>query len=239
MKSLDLSIILACYNEGPTFESSVDKILSVLKKTRYKWEIIFVEDKSTDDTAKTIEILVKKIKTSRVIFHKKNIGRGKTVSDGIIASRAKICGYLDVDLEVSAKYIPLFVKKIEDGFDLVNGNRYYDNSSIPRFIASKSYALIVKHFLQLPVFDTECGYKFFRRKRILQVLLETRDKKWFWDTEICARAYYWGLKVGQVPVVFVKRPEKKSTVNLIPDTLEYLTRILEFKGQIKKLQRTK
>src|SRR5579872_1221880 len=159
MTKIDLSIILACYNEGDTFENSVFEIVSTLKKTRYRWEIIFVEDKSTDETAAVVKKMVGTIPNSRAIFHKKNTGRGRTVADGIFASLGEICGYLDVDLEVSAKYIPKFVEKIDSGYDMVIGNRFYDKSSLVRFLASKLYAILVKIILGLPDFDTECGYK--------------------------------------------------------------------------------
>ena len=126
MPKVDLSIIIPCYNEGPTFEDSVKKIIEVAKTLKKKWEIIFVEDKSTDDTKSAVEALIKRIKNARAIFHKNNQGRGKSVADGIKASKGGICGYLDIDLEVSEKYIPLFVKEIEQGYDVVVGKRFYE-----------------------------------------------------------------------------------------------------------------
>ena len=233
MQSVDLSIIIPCFNEGPTFSQSVSRIESVLNKTKYNWEIIFVEDKSTDETKRTVEEIVNKSKNKRAIFHTTNQGRGKTVSDGILASGGKICGFLDVDLEVSAEYIPLFVAEIENGSDVAIGMRFYESgsSSLARVLASRTYALIVKLFVKLPIKDSEAGYKFFNRKNILPILKKTKDKGWFWDTEICARAYWAGLRVSQIPVLFVKRVEKKSTVRLVPDSLEYLSKIIKFRSQ--------
>ena len=233
MQKVDLSLILPCYNEGPTFFESVSKIVSVLKTTKYRWEVIFVEDKSTDNTRISVEKIVKKIPQSRAIFHKENVGRGKSVSEGIMESKGKICGFLDVDLEVSESYIPLFISEVEKGADVVVGKRFYDKGSFLRFISSKVYALIVRMLLNLPVSDSEAGYKFFRRKSIRTILPKVLDKKWFWDTEICARAHAAGLKVTEIPVLFVRRPEKKSTVRLFPDTLDYLKAIIKFKMQSK------
>src|SRR3989344_9070788 len=99
MPKVDLSIIIPCYNEGPTFEDSVKKIIEVAKTLKKKWEIIFVEDKSTDDTKSAVEALIKRIKNARAIFHKNNQGRGKSVADGIKTAKGGICGYLDIDLE--------------------------------------------------------------------------------------------------------------------------------------------
>lgn len=236
MRKLAVSVILPCYNEGPTFKASVQQIIKVLSSLKKPWEIIFVEDKSTDKTKITVENLVKQILNSKAIFHTRNQGRGKSVSDGIRASRGKICGYLDVDLEVSLNYIPLFVEEIEKGVDIAIGKRFYESGikSLGRLLASKTYALIVKVLLKIPIEDTEAGYKFFRRSKILPILAKTKNKEWFWDTEICARAYFAGLRISQIPVLFVRRTDKKSTVRLLPDSWSYIKNIIRFKAMTKK-----
>lgn len=239
MEKFDVSIILPCYNEGPTFDENVGLIINVLKNIKKKWEIVFVEDKSTDATKKSVEKLVDQIKNSRAIFHFKNEGRGKSVSDGIKASRGQICGYLDVDCEVSPSYIALFIDEIEKGADMAIGKRFYEQNlkSISRVIASKVYAKVVKLFLNVPIDDTEAGYKFFRKSKILPILLRTKDKRWFWDTEICARVCLAGLNISQIPVLFKKRVDKKSTVCLIPDAIDYITKIIKFRKNMPVLRK--
>lgn len=234
MAKVDVSVILALYNEGPTLEKSVNKIVTVLKSLERSWEIIFVEDKSTDETLKTVKLLNEKVKNCKLIIHKKNQGRGRTVTDGLAAAAGTICGYLDVDLEISANYIPIFVEEIEKGANIAVGMRFYEGGlrSLARFLASKIYALMVKFLLKIPIEDTEAGYKFFRRSKILPILRKVKDEKWFWDTEICARAFWAGLKISQVPVLFVRRNDKKSTVKLIPDTWAYITKIIKFRSRV-------
>ncbi len=241
MQKVDISIILPCYNEGPTFEKSISKIVSILKKTRKKWEIIFVEDKSTDKTRTTVEKLALQIKNAKAIFHQRNHGRGQSVSDGIIAAAGDICGYLDVDLEVSANYIPIFIDEIEKGADMAIGKRFYEGNlkSSIRFVTSKIYATTVKLLLNIPIEDTEAGYKFFRRSQILPILAKVRDKKWFWDTEICTLCYLDGFKIVEVPILFIRRGDKKSTVKLIGDSWAYISQIIKFKSRIAKTKPVK
>src|SRR3972149_8546123 len=237
MQKVDFSLILACYNEGTTFEKSVREIVSVLNNLKRNWEIIFVEDKSTDETKKSVEEFTKEIKNAKAIFHTKNEGRGKSVSDGIKAAKGIICGYLDVDLEVSASYIPLFVGEIEKGSDMVIGKRFYEGNfkSMIRFMASKFYSTLVKTILNIPIEDTEAGYKFFKSHKILPILSKVQDKHWFWDTEICARAFWVGLEISEIPGLFIRKHEKRSTVKLIPDTWDYLIKVLKFRSQVPKL----
>lgn len=236
MKKVDVSIILACYNEGPTFEKSVAKIIKVLSSLKRRWEIIFVEDKSTDQTLEKIKSLLPTIGEAKLIAHNQNQGRGKSVSDGMLVSQGKICGYLDVDLEISADYIPIFVDEIENGRDAVVGRRYYEGSlnSIVRFFASKFYSFLVRQIIKIPITDTESGCKFFNRKEILPILKKVKSSHWFWDTEICARAYWSGLSIRELPVLFIRRIDKQSTVKLVPDTLDYVKNLLSFKKEIPK-----
>ena len=235
MSKVDLSLILPAYNEGLIFEDNVLKVVDVLKKTRKSWEIIFVEDKSTDSTKKVIQKIINQIPLTRAIFHKNNEGRGKSVADGIKTAKGEICGYLDVDLEVSPSYIPLFVKEVKKGSDLAVGKRFYEGEgikTIPRFLASKTYALAVKSLLNCSIEDTEAGYKFFRRSKILPLIKKTKSKHWFWDTEICVVSDRENLNISQVPVLFKRRNDKKSTVRLVPDTIDYVKNLIRLKFQI-------
>lgn len=238
-KKVHFSLILPIYNEGPILEENIQKIIKQLNKLKQSWEIIFVEDKSTDGSEKILKKLLPKLKNSKATFHSKNQGRGQTVKDGILSAKGKICGFLDIDLEVSEKYIPEFIKKVESGFDLVVAKReYQDSKSLQRVIASKGYKLLVKSLLKLPLSDTESGYKFFNRQKILPVLKQTHDKGWFWDTEICALAALNNLKLADIPVLFIRKTYKQSTVRLIPDTIDYLKKILAFRRKIKHYETT-
>ena len=193
-----------------------------------------IEDQSTDETLLKIQKLLPNLPNTRLIQHQKNQGRGKSVSDGIKAAKGIYCGFLDVDLEVSANYIPLFVKELEKGADCVIGKRFYEKNfaALTRVLASVGYKFIVHSLLKLPIDDTEAGYKFFDTQKILPVLKKIQATGWFWDTEICARAYWAGLKINQIPVLFIRRTDKKSTVRLIPDTWDYLKKIYQFKTQV-------
>lgn len=234
MTKIDFSLVLACYNEGPTFEANIALILSELKRLKIRWEIIFVEDKSTDGTKKTLEKITGNIKNCSVIYHNKNMGRGRSVSDGIKMSKGSICGYIDVDCEIAPRYIPLFIEEVQNGSDIVIGNRFYEKGlkSLPRVFASRIYAKLIKLTLNLPVGDTESGYKFFNRKTTMSTIFETKNKGWFWDTEVCARAYYKDLSLSEVPVFFVRRTNKKSTVKLFSDSLSYLVELYKFRSKI-------
>ncbi len=223
--SLDLTLVLPCWNEALLLVDSVERIREALVISRFRWEIIFVDDKSSDSTAALIKELVKKNKNYRAVFHKTNTGRGQTVADGIRKSRGTVVGYMDVDCEVSPIYIPTIVNMILKGkADMVLGKRLYRTtlSSIVRELLSAGYRVMADKMVSTGGLDTETGYKFFNRKKIVPILRFARHPHWFWDTEIVVFARRAGLRVVEVPVLFLRRFDKKSSVNMVEDVADYL-----------------
>lgn len=221
---MDLSLVIACYNEEEHLEHSFAKLMTVVSKKFSSFEIIIVEDKSTDKTLAIIHKLIKKYSSIKItlITHSKNEGRGKSIADGIKAARGMIVGYLDIDLEVSPVYIFDAINKLKF-CDVVVGKREYGFSivTIHRYIASKGYIQLVKMLLKLPISDSEAGFKFFNRKKILPVLRYATNHGWFWDTEIIVYAKRAGLSITEIPVIYKRLISKTSTVNTISDSIIY------------------
>ena len=232
----DLSLILACYNETETFTDSVKQIITVLDKTDWTYEIIFVDDKSQDSTVSLIKQTIKRYPSKPLtgIFHDVNQGRGKTVTDGLLKARGKFIGFIDIDLEIPAWYIPRAVDTLTAGADVVTGWRVYDLNpkGLIRWLASKSYMWLRSQVLGITLKDTESGFKFFKRAKIFPTLKHCRDPHWFWDTEIMARSVKAKLKIVEIPVVFIRRLDKTSTVKLLPDTLDYLKKLFIYRPQL-------
>src|SRR5579863_4366633 len=163
----DLSLILACYNEAGHLEESVRQVTSVLDSTRWVYEIIFVDDTSTDETPRIIDKLIAEhsSKDFSKLLHAKNTGRGKTVCDGFRAAKGDIVGYIDIDLEVHARYIPSCVRAIQEGADAAYAQRTYklQPSLFHRHVLSRGYSRLVREALGIDLSDTESGFKFFRR----------------------------------------------------------------------------
>jgi glycosyltransferase involved in cell wall biosynthesis len=232
----DLSIIIACYNEEAILEESIRELEAAMNRTTYKYELIFIDDCSQDNTRELIKKIASANGHMRYIFHEKNVGRGGTVCEGIREAEGKIAGFLDIDLEVHARYIPSMVRAIEEGSDISSAYRltYLRFDSITRDLSSKAYHFITRHFLKIPLYDTETGFKFFNRKKILPIIEKTQDERWFWDTEVMALAYFNNLKIKEIPCLFIRRKDKRSTVRLWDDSIEYIKKVLQFKRKMKK-----
>lgn len=236
----DVSIVIACYNDAPHLKNNFHQILEVMNSTRYSYEIIFVEDRSLDNSKVVIEEIVKENPGVNIssIFHDRNSGRGRSVTDGFLLSKGRMIGFLDIDLELHARYIPSLLLEIEKGADFAIARRVYDLNwhSIARFFVSKTYSRLSNRILNMGGVDSEAGFKFFNRYTMMDILKSVEDNHWFWDTEVVCRSRFAGKKIVEIPALFIKLPHKKSTVRFSKDVYEYLVKMMDFR---KKMGSTK
>ena len=232
MSEIELSIVIACYNEGQILNSSVRNIIEFMALTQISYELIFVDDFSKDDTPKNIEALCAEFANvpTRTIFHQANTGRGGAVKDGFNCARGRYVGYLDIDLEVGISEIVPTVLQLRHGAEVVTGRRVYEIQLwyLHRHILSRAYALFSSFMLALPYRDTETGFKFFQKQALDRILNKTLDQGWFWDTEIMFQAHRHSLKVIELPVLFIRRGDKVSAVNIFADSATYLKKLWAF-----------
>lgn len=236
---LDISIILATYNSAKLITGCMDEIRQIMDSTRYAYEIIVVDDKSEDHTVSVVQKLKKEDRRIHLLRHRKNHGRGKTVSDGFRRARGRIVGYIDVDLDHPAFYIyPLIVKIDRHGVDICTARRFYAFSLNPylllRQFLSRAYSFISQGYLGIPLKDTETGLKFFKKSSILEITKEVKSTGWFWDTEVMVRGYVKGLAIEELPSVFIRK-SSYSTVRLLSTIFHYLWHLRRIKQQLKKL----
>lgn len=233
---VDVSIVIATYNEGDYLEESVAEIRATMDRTRYAYELILVDDASINGTADVVRRLSAQTDEGvRAIFHSENQGRGGTVADGIRAACGRYVGFLDIDLEVHARYIPAMILALEETCDVATAYRVYrpDLRHLHRHMLSVGYRALSRRLLRHDLLDTETGYKFFRRDRILPVLDQTIDRGWFWDTEIMVLAQRAGLSIVEIPCVFTYRYDKSSTVRIFGDVRDYLVKLWQFRSRLK------
>jgi glycosyltransferase involved in cell wall biosynthesis len=233
-----LSLVLACYNEAEHLEASFAEIRDSLEQARFPFEIVFVDDVSGDRTREILQAIVARHPQLqlRTILHERNRGRGATVTDGFRAARGEVTGYIDVDLEVHSRYIPSLVRAIDRGADVATLRRIYafQLRSLDRYFMSRGYSFLVRHMLGVGFADTETGYKFFRREKLLPLLDEIQDEGWFWDTEFMVRAARRGLKMVEIPGAYIRREDKTSTVKGVRDSLRYFAQLVRFRRALRE-----
>ena len=238
--SVDFTLVIACYNEEPILDRSVAETFRVLDALRWSSEVAFIDDASRDRTVEIIDRIVaahpeRKI---RVIRHAANVGRGGTVSEGMRLGTGRYVGFLDIDLEVHARYLLPCLLALEQGADVATALRIYRFHwrSLDRYLLSRGYRWLLAAVARAPLQDTETGFKLFRRERIVPILDACEDRGWFWDTEVMVRAYYAGLQIREIPTLFLRRFDKQSSVRPMRDTLTYLAKLWRFRRTVRQLR---
>ncbi len=234
----DLSLILALYEEGPTLPDSLQRIVEELERLPWTWEIILVDDGSTDDSRlRADQFAAQHPDQIRASHHDTNRGRGAAVANGLRIASGTVAGYLDVDLEISESVIePCVVPILFEGYDASLGERTYRlrPRSWFRHLLSRGYAVIVRALVATSIRDTESGCKWFRRDSILPVLDHVQSEGWFFDTEIMVLAERAGLSISQIPVTYSRRFDKASTVKPLKDSLSSFRQLFDLRRRLKR-----
>jgi glycosyltransferase involved in cell wall biosynthesis len=234
--ALDVSLVVPCYNEAPHLRQSVRALCEILDATSYDYEIVFVDDVSKDETRSIIQEICANTPRCRYIFHPQNKGRGGAFKTGFQATTGTVTGFLDIDLEVGAHYVvPLVNLVLHEGVDVATGDRHYLLSQTHawyRTAVSWAYRGVVRAGVAPGVKDSESGCKFFKRATTTDLVMDSESDGWFWDSEVMARAVLAGLKIHELPVLFLRRWDKQSTVRLTDDIPDYLMEIHKFRRKV-------
>jgi glycosyltransferase involved in cell wall biosynthesis len=240
-EAVELSLVVPCYREEGHLAESIGRIAAVLRGHGIAFEVVFVEDCSPDGTREVVRALAARDPRYRAIYHDRNRGRGAAVRTGATAARGAIVGFVDIDLEVDASYIPPMVAAIRAGADVATGNRRIRLSPRPyhllRHAMSLGYRVLYRALLRIPTRDPETGFKFFRRERLLQLLPHASHDGWFWDTQVMAYAALLGMRVDEIPCEFVRRADKQSTLRVVESTVGQTRELVRFAARLRQERR--
>lgn len=236
-----LSIIVPAYNEAQRLKHSLGIILDYLKQNAPDAELIVVDDGSTDNTARNAtEVLNREegIKTS-LISYKSNLGKGRAVRLGLLASRGEVALFSDADLSTPITELPKLVDPIMRGeCDVTFGSRALDRKLIGvhqpwrREQGGRVFNLVVRVATGLPFWDTQCGFKAFRMS-VCRPLIEgaTIDRFGF-DVELLYLAYRAGLRLREIPVRW--NHTEGSKVDLLSDSFKMLNEVGLIRQQARR-----
>jgi len=169
---MDLSIIIPVFNESQSISSLIDEITTSIKDIDY--EIVIVDDKSTDDTINVLREIKSKNKKLRVIMHDKNLGQSIAVRSGIKSAKSSFIATLDGDgqndpADIPKLYAALIEKSNYKNNILIAGHRAKRKDSWLKKVSSKYANKIRSKILKDDVPDTGCGLKLFSKDFFLDL----------------------------------------------------------------------
>lgn len=205
-----LSVVLPAYDEQENIRLQVERALEVLPSIAGDFEIIVVDDGSTDDTAAVVRgMLPRHAPRLRLVRHAGNKGYGAAIRTGFRFARGDLLFYTDSDNQFDIAELRDFLPLI-DACDVVAGFRRHRCDPAGRSVASWVYNRLANVLFRVRVRDVNCAFKLFRREVIEQIDLESTD--FFIDTEMLARARRRRFRIVEKGVSHYPRLAGETTV---------------------------
>lgn len=233
MAEIKLSVIVPCYNEEKRFVKGFEHYYTYLKKQKYLWELIFVNDGSKDKTLRLIKNSIKNKKNVKVVSYPKNHGKGYAIVQGILNAKGKIVLFTDLDHAVPIATVETFFEHFEHGSKVVIGSRRIRGAKILvhqapfREFLGRGFTLLVNVLIYPGILDATCGFKAFENKTAKQIFKKITIYDWAFDAEILYICRKNKIKFSQAPVVWTDKSGSK--VSLKKDVLKSLKGLIKIR----------
>jgi len=221
MENTFLFVIIPAYNEEARIKNTLEKIHSYLKNQDYTYEIIIVNDGSTDNTWALVNEIAQKIKEVRILKNEKNRGKGFTIKKGFLNAKGKYLLFTDADLSTPIEEVEKLISWLKKGYDIAIGSRALKESHIQihqpwyRELAGRIFNLFVQAMAVPGIKDTQCGFKCFTQKAALEICERQKIEKFSFDVEMLYIGRKLGYKIKEVPICWFNNPHTK--VNFLKD----------------------
>jgi dolichyl-phosphate beta-glucosyltransferase len=227
-----VSIVTPCHNGAEYLEASLRRLLDHLEEIRPtigEYEIIFVDDGSSDQSAAIVEAAFPEI---RIIRHPVNRGKGAAVRSGMLAATGRFSFFIDADVPYRLDALePMLDYLDRKEFHVCIGSRLRAASStlakrsLARRIASVVYTAFVSRIIVTGIRDTQCGFKGFRTNIARHLFGQSRIDNFAFDVEVLYLAFKNDLDVKKLPVELER--DDDSSVSLLRHALPMLISILQ------------
>lgn len=214
-----LSVVLPAYNEEANIEAAVTQALAALPSIAREYEVIVVNDGSSDNTGKVGEELARRhYPNVRLLNHVKNQGYGGALRTGFAYSRHSYVFFTDSDNQFDIAELRYFLPMMNQ-YDILTGFRVYRYDPVLRCAISWMYNRLVHVLFRLRVRDVDCAFKLFRKEAIDKVMPQCNN--FFASTEMLARGRKWNFRIAEKGVRHYPRTAGETSVQAsdIPRTL--------------------
>lgn len=210
MTGLNISFVLPMYNEASNIEETLYKLSKFAKEICADYEIVVVDDASTDGSADIVDRMALKDPHIRSIRLEKNRRFGGALKEGLKRAAKDIVLYTDSDLPVKEEDIKKALDLL-DGADIVTGySLAMKDMSLKRIIISKAYNFLIGVLFGLKIRDVNSGFKIYKKSSLEG--LELKSESPFIDVEIFVEALKRDFRIRQFGLVFELRTKGKSTI---------------------------
>ena len=209
---MENSIIVPAYNEEKRITNFLDDLLKFSESNLKNYEIIFVDDGSTDNTLKVIKNKIKNKEHIKIISYAKNQGKGEAVRRGVLAANGEKILFIDADGSIHPNQIPILLEKLGN-YDVVVGDRSSKESKIKITFLRKAtgvlFNIYVKRLFHTETRDNLCGFKGFKKKVAKDLFSDLISKRWLFDVELFYKIKKRKYSLYKLPFEWEYRGESK------------------------------
>lgn len=207
---MKLSVVIPAYNEAHRIADSLREVLEFCEARLSDWEVIVVDDGSSDAT----EQEVRAVEKVEYIRNEENRGKGFSVRRGVMAARCDHVLFTDADLSAPIAEAGRLLAAIEKGADVAIASRRFDvtttvDRTLGRRLMAFSFRLLVRLVVLRGIDDTQCGFKMFRREAARTIFPKQRLDGWGFDVELLYIARRHGYRIAEVPVSWTESSESR------------------------------
>ena len=234
MKKLDFSIIVPAYNEEKRIKPFLNE-LAVFSKGWKNYEILFVDDGSTDFTLSILKDFASKNKNIKIISYKPNKGKAFAVKKGIEKAKGQKIIFIDADGSISPEEILKMISKL-DHFDIVVGSRAKKESKVEAILLRKIVGTMFNHIVNLlfhiNIMDVLCGFKGFKREIALDLYKDLKSSGWIFDVELFYKARRKNYSLYELPILWIHKGGSKMKFT---HPFKMLFQLLKLKKDLKEV----
>lgn len=210
-----LSVIVPAYNEERRLGAALEQITAYLRTRRYTWEILVVDDGSSDDTVGVTDQFRRQFPNVRLLGNGANFGKGYSVRRGMLAAQGEVRLFTDADASTPIRELEKFWPPLAEGVQVVIGSRAVPGANVlvpqgwHRKWGGRFFNLLVR-WISLPgLHDTQCGFKAFTAEAAQRVFALCRIPGFGFDAEALYLAHKLGFRTAEVGVEWVNSPATK------------------------------
>jgi glycosyltransferase involved in cell wall biosynthesis len=203
--SAHVSVVIPVLNEAASLLELIERTDTTLKKLTQKYEILVVDDGSTDESALVLRELAKRYAVLRVVRFRRNYGKAAALSEGFSRARGEYLITLDGDLQDAPEEIPRFITCLEEGMEVVCGWKQNRQDSVDRVIGSRLFNAGTRLLTGLKLHDMNCGMKGYHRKVVQELRLYGEMHRFI---PVIARNR--GFTVDEIPIKHFPRKHGRS-----------------------------
>jgi len=225
--AVEVSLVIPAFNEVERLGENLGLIVDFLEQGRESYEVIVVDDGSSDGTGQMVQARYGYHPHVRLWRHARNEGKGQAVKQGVLMARGTYVVFSDADLSVPVDTLPLFLDLLaRHECDVAVGSRQSPGAVIEvpqpvyRRVLGGAYSRMSRGMLRLTVSDVTCGFKAFRGSVAKDLFTRQRLKDWSFDSEILFLARCRGYRVLEIPVRW--RDDRATKVKLPRDIVRSL-----------------